>query len=93
MIKFGKGVVKLRVPILIISLLLLVPSVLGIVSTRINYDILSYLPKDIETMEGQDILMDEFGTGAFSICIVEEMENKECQLFGNRLRQFHMLRL
>ena len=77
MIKFGKGVVKLRVPILIISLLLLVPSVLGIVSTRINYDILSYLPKDIETMEGQDILMDEFGTGAFSICIVEEMENKD----------------
>lgn len=74
--KFGKGVVKLRIPILIISLLLLIPSVFGIVNTRINYDILSYLPGDIETMEGQDILMDEFGTGAFSVCVVEGMDNK-----------------
>lgn len=77
MIKFGKGVVKLRVPIFIISILLLIPAVLGIVKTRINYDILSYLPGEIETMEGQDILIDEFGTGAFSICIVEGMENKD----------------
>lgn len=74
--KFGKGVVKLRIPILIISLLLLVPAVFGILGTRINYDILSYLPKDIETMKGQDILMDEFHTGAFSICVVEGMDNK-----------------
>lgn len=74
--KFGKGVVKLRIPILIISLLLLVPVVFGILGTRINYDILSYLPKDIETMKGQDILMDEFHTGAFSICVVEGMDNK-----------------
>lgn len=74
--KFGKGVVKLRIPILILSLLLLVPSVFGILRTRINYDILSYLPKDIETMKGQDILMDEFHTGAFSICVVEGMDNK-----------------
>ena len=74
--KFGKGVVKMRIPILIISLLLLIPSVFGIVNTRINYDILSYLPKDIETMKGQDILMDEFNTGAFSICVVEGMDNK-----------------
>ena len=58
MITFGKKVVKLRIPILIISLLLLVPSVLGIISTRINYDILSYLPEDIEIMKGQDILME-----------------------------------
>lgn len=75
--KFGKGVVKLRIPILILSLLLLVPSVFGILKTRINYDILSYLPKDIETMQGQDILMDEFQTGAFSICVVEGMDNKD----------------
>jgi hypothetical protein len=75
--KFGKGVVKMRAPILILSLLLLVPSVLGIVNTRINYDILSYLPKDIETMQGQDILIDEFQTGAFSICVIEGMENRE----------------
>lgn len=74
--KFGKGVVKLRIPILVLSLLLLIPSVFGILKTRINYDILSYLPKDIETMKGQDILMDEFQTGAFSICVVEGMDNK-----------------
>lgn len=74
--KFGKGVVKLRIPILVLSLLLLIPSVFGILKTRINYDILSYLPKDIETMKGQDILLDEFQTGAFSICVVEGMDNK-----------------
>lgn len=87
MIKFGKGVVKLRIPIFIISLLLLIPSVLGIVNTRINYDILSYLPKDIETMEGQDILMDEFGTGAFSICVVEGMENKEVSALRQQIEE------
>lgn len=74
--KFGKGVVRFRIPILIISLLLLAPSVFGYVKTRINYDILSYLPKDIETMKGQDILLDEFGTGAFSVAVVEGMDNK-----------------
>ena len=74
--KFGKGVVRFRIPILMISLLLLVPSVFGYVKTRINYDILSYLPKDIETMKGQDILLDEFGTGAFSVAVVEGMDNK-----------------
>lgn len=76
MIKFGKGVVKLRIPILIISLLLLIPSIIGYVNTRINYDILSYLPEDIETMEGQDILLEEFGTGAFSVAVVEGMDDK-----------------
>ena len=77
MIKFGKGVVKLRVPIFIISLLLLIPSALGMIKTRVNYDILTYLPKDIETMVGQDILVNDFGTGAFSMCVIEGMENKE----------------
>lgn len=76
MIKFGKGVVKLRIPILILSLVLLVPSIIGYVNTRINYDILSYLPGDIETMAGQDILLEEFGTGAFSVAVVEGMDNK-----------------
>lgn len=64
MIRFGKKVVKLRVPILIAAFLLLIPSAFGYLHTRINYDILSYLPGDIETMEGQDILLEEFGTGA-----------------------------
>ena len=77
MIKFGKGVVKLRVPIFIISLLLLIPSALGMIKTRVNYDMLTYLPGDIETMVGQDILVNDFGTGAFSMCVIEGMENKE----------------
>ncbi|MEY8264863.1 MMPL family transporter [Lachnospiraceae bacterium 64-25] len=75
--KFGKKVVQLRIPILILSLVLLIPSFLGYVSTRVNYDILSYLPKDIETMVGQDILVDEFGTGAFSMFVVEGMVPKD----------------
>ena len=77
MIRFGKGVVKLRIPILVLSLALLVPSVFGIIHTRVNYDILSYLPGDIETMVGQDILVEEFQTGAFSLCVVEGMEWKD----------------
>ncbi len=74
---FGKGVVKLRIPILILSLALLVPAFFGYVNTRVNYDILSYLPGEIETMAGQDILVDEFGTGAFSMMVVEGMEPKD----------------
>lgn len=75
--KFGKTVVKLRIPILILALILLIPSVIGIQATRINYDMLTYLPKGIDTVEGQDILMDEFGKGAFSFIIVEGMEDKD----------------
>ena len=75
MINFGKGVVKLRIPILIVSIILLFPAALGYFHTRVNYDILTYLPKEIDTMKGQDILLDEFGTGAFSMCVVEGMED------------------
>ncbi len=74
---FGKWVVGMRIPILIISFVLLIPSFFGYVGTRVNYDILSYLPKDIETMVGQDILVEEFGTGAFSMFMVEGMKPKE----------------
>ena len=80
MIKFGKGVVKLRIPILILAFLLLIPSGIGYVNTRVNYDILSYLPGEIETMKGQDILLDEFGTGAFSLVVVEGMDDKETEM-------------
>ena len=59
--KFGKVVVKLRIPILVLSFLLLIPSVIGYFNTRVNYDILYYLPNDIDTMQGQDILLDDFG--------------------------------
>lgn len=75
--KFSRAVVKYRIPIVIISILLLIPSVIGIVKTRINYDILSYLPGDIDTMEGQDIMLDEFGKGGFSFVILEGMDDKD----------------
>ena len=77
MVAFGKKVVKFRIPILIISILLLIPAGLGYVNTRLNYDVLTYLPEDIETMQGQDILVKDFGTGAFSMFIVDGMEDKE----------------
>ena len=77
MVAFGKKVVKFRIPILIISILLLIPAGLGYVNTRVNYDVLTYLPEDIETMQGQDILIKDFGTGAFSMFIVDGMEDKE----------------
>ena len=76
MLKIAKKIVKFKVPILIISVLLLIPATLGFLNTRINYDILSYLPSDIDTMEGQEILKNDFGTGAFSMCIVENMDEK-----------------
>ncbi len=87
MIRFGKNVVKFRVPILIAGFLLLIPSMFGYLNTRINYDILSYLPGDIETMEGQDILLDEFGTGAFSVCAVSGMEEKEISVLEQKLKE------
>ena len=77
MLKFGKGVVKSRFIIFIAAILLLIPSAFGYLHTRVNYDILSYLPEDIETMKGQDILVDEFGTGAFSTFVVDGMSNKD----------------
>lgn len=75
--RFGKFVVKFRIPILIVAIALLIPSAFGYLNTRVNYDILSYLPKDIETMVGQDILVDQFGTGAFSMFMVEGMEMQD----------------
>lgn len=63
--KLGKRIVACRIPILILALALLLPSVIGMAATRINYDMLTYLPDDIDTVTGQDILMDEFGKGAF----------------------------
>lgn len=75
--KLGRKIVKFRIPIFIISILLLIPATIGYVNTRINYDILCYLPDEIETMKGQDILVDEFGTGAYSMFLCEGMENKD----------------
>ena len=77
MIRFGKCVVKHRSLILIIGILLLIPSAFGYFHTRVNYDILNYLPDEIDTMKGQEIMVDEFGTGAFSMCVVEGMSDKD----------------
>ncbi len=85
--KFGRAVVRLRIPILILGLALLVPSFLGYVNTRVNYDILSYLPENIETMVGQDILVDEFGTGAFSMFVVEGMAPREVSRLKEEIEQ------
>ena len=75
--KLGRKIVRFRIPIFIVGLLLLIPSVFGYINTRVNYDVLYYLPDSIETMQGQDILVDEFGTGAYSMFICEGMENKD----------------
>ena len=77
MVKVGKKFVKFRVPILILSIILLIPAVWGYVNTRINYDVLTYLPEDIETMQGQEIMTNDFGIGAFSMLMVDGMEDKE----------------
>ena len=74
---FSRAVVKHRVLILIIAILLMIPSVLGIAGTRINYDMLDYLPSDMETVIGQNELLNDFNKGAFSFVIVENMEDDD----------------
>lgn len=85
--KFSKGIVKMRVMILIIATALLIPAGIGYLNTKVNYDLLTYLPKDIETMVGQDILKDEFGTGAFSMFITEGMEPKDTAAVKKKIEQ------
>ena len=75
--KLGRAVVRYRVPILIIAILLLIPSAMGMVATRINYDMLNYLPEDMDTVIGQNELLEDFGKGAFSFLIVEDMPARE----------------
>lgn len=87
MIKIGKAVVKLRVPILILAAALLVPSLFGMLNTRINYDMLDYLPENIDTVEGQNILLDDFGKGAFSLIMVEGMEEKDVSALKKQIEQ------
>ncbi|MBR3076875.1 MAG: MMPL family transporter [Oscillospiraceae bacterium] len=75
--KLARKIIQLRVPILVLALLLLIPSVFGMANTRINYDMLTYLPEDMETVVGQEELMKEFGKGAFSLIVIEDMEPEE----------------
>ena len=79
MVKVGKWIAKHRIFILLVSILLLIPAAIGKAETKINYDLLSYLPGDLETVKGQDILVDEYGMGAFSMVVVEGMELKDVQ--------------
>ena len=85
--RFGEAIVRMRLPILVLSFLLLIPSVFGIIATRINYDILVYLPSELETMKGQDILLDEFGKAAYSILVCEDMPPKEVSALKEQLEQ------
>lgn len=87
MLGFSRKIVKMRIPILIIGVLLLIPSVVGFIETRINYDILYYLPDDIETMQGQDILMDDFGKGAYAIFVCEDMPDKDAAKLKSRIEK------
>ncbi len=84
-IKFGKWITRHKALVLILAFLLMVPAVIGYVSTRINYDVLSYLPSSLETVSGQDTMVDEFGMGAFSMVIVEDMENKDVVALKEKL--------
>ena len=79
MVKIGKWIARHKVLILILGILLVVPSVIGMAKTRVNYDLLSYLPEHLETVKGQDLLVDEYGMGAFSMVVAEDMELKDVQ--------------
>ena len=85
MIKFGKWIAKHKVIIVIISMLLLIPSFLGMAATRVNYDILSYLPESLETVEGQDIMVDEFGMGAFSMVVDGRYGIERCRSIKRKI--------
>lgn len=87
MINFGKKIVKHRKLVIIICLLLMIPAVIGYAFTHVNYDLLNYLPSDLETMKGQDILVDEFGMGAFTMVIVEDMPDKDVAALKAKIEQ------
>ena len=87
MVKIGKKIVKYRVVVFILGLLLLIPSALGYLKTRVNYDILYYLPDNIETMKGQDILMDDYGKGAFSIIVVQDQTPAETAAIKSKIEK------
>lgn len=87
--KFGEFICKHRKLILVIALLLLIPAIIGMKATRINYDILVYLPEDIETIKGENILSDEFNMGSFSIVILEDMKSKDVISLEKKIRELN----
>ena len=86
MVKVGKWIAKQRILILLIGFLLIIPSIIGMAKTRVNYDLLSYLPEHLETVKGQDILVDEYGMGAFYMVVVEDGEERE--IIGKKVTFF-----
>ncbi len=85
--KIGEFIVKYHIPILILAVLLIVPSVYGMTRTRINYDMLTYLPSDMETVKGQDILLSDFDKGAFSVIVVDGMTPGEIKKLSDDLEK------
>ncbi|WP_302630152.1 RND family transporter [uncultured Eubacterium sp.] len=85
--KFSEAIVKARHAILIIGILLLIPAAIGYFSTRVNYDLLYYLPDGIDTMKGQDILMDQFNSGAFGIVMVDKMSDADVSKLKGKMEK------
>ena len=83
-VKAGKWIAKHRFIILLLGILLLIPSFIGMAKTRINYDLLSYLPESLETVEGQDVMVDEYGMGAFAMVVVEDTDMKDIQKLADQ---------
>ena len=83
--KLGRVIVKLRIPILILGILLVIPSVIGYAKTKVNYDVLYYLPDNIETIKGQDILLDDFHKGAYAVVMVQDMSPHEIEKLSEKI--------
>lgn len=86
-VKVGKWIAKHRFIILLLGILLLIPSFIGMAKTRINYDLLSYLPESLETVEGQDVMVDEYGMGAFAMVVVEDTDMKDIQKLADQFNK------
>ena len=87
MLKFGEKICKHKKLIFIIALLLLIPSAIGMMATRVNYDILAYLPDEVETVQGENILQNEFNMGSYSIIVTENMSTKDIQKLENKFKE------
>ena len=87
LIKMGKQIAKHKFLILLIGFLLLIPSLIGMVTTRVNYDLLSYLPETLETVKGQDVMVDEYGMGAFAMVVVEDTDMKDIQKLADQFNK------
>ena len=86
-VKVGKWIAKHRFIILLLGILLLIPSFIGMAKTRINYDLLRYLPESLETVEGQDVMVDEYGMGAFAMVVVEDTDMKDIQKLADQFNK------